>query len=463
MIPIFKAGDPLSAGKFNALGDSIRHLSENVSTAGEMMVPQHFDALPLPEMDFAVLYRKDDAGAWGWCCHQGRVIVKGKEYVVGEKEWTLIAGDTYTGEIKLVVTLDDAGEFSSGVVQEGTATEGSGTSLEFSLATIGEELVWHHAGGPVYIIRPDEIVIKAGKGIQAEEAEEDGANGNKIKTWNISALIEDAKEPSSGECSLIYEEEDSGGPGGDTGGNGGNGGGQGGNEPGENKGKPYKLKLLGCTDGSITFKDEKGMLSLSAQKVEPGDGLEWKKDKDQDGNDIDTQILQIRIDSTAVDSPKPGKWPVKLSVSPKGLAGELDLTVDTKVHELGGGASVALSNATAGVLSLEVTLGASAEELSFRVPLRKNGKYVVLDYIAEPHNLPDGTTIALHDRNGQLDLEVDTSNTTGGGDGALISDSWTALACDSDHALRLHRDENGKIYIQQGRWITTSKIYSPIN
>ena len=172
MIPIFKAGDPLSAGKFNALGDSIRHLSENVSTAGEMMVPQHFDALPQPEMDFSVLYRKDDAGAWGWCCHQGRVIVKGKEYVVGEKEWTLIAGDTYTGGIKLVVTLDDAGEFSSGVVQEGTAAEGSGTSLEFSLATIGEELVWQHAGGPVYIIRPDEIVIKAGKGIQAEEEEE---------------------------------------------------------------------------------------------------------------------------------------------------------------------------------------------------------------------------------------------------------------------------------------------------
>ena len=79
------------------------------------------------------------------------------------------------------------------------------------------------------------------------------------------------------------------------------------------------------------------------------------------------------------------------------------------------------------------------------------------------HTLPDGTTIALYDRNGQLDLEVDTSNTTGGGDGALISDSWTALACDTDHALRLHRDENGKIYIQQGEWIVTSKIYSPIN
>ena len=445
MIPIFKAGDPLSAGKFNALGDSIRHLSENVSTAGEMMVPQHFDALPQPEMDFSVLYRKDDAGAWGWCCHQGRVIVKGKEYVVGEKEWTLIAGDTYTGGIKLVVTLDDAGEFSSGVVQEGTAAEGSGTSLEFSLATIGEELVWQHAGGPVYIIRPDEIVIKAGKGIQAEEEEENGENGNKIKTWKISALIEDAKEPSSADCSLIYKEKEDGG---------------------DADGDPYKLKLLCSSDGSVNIEDKEGKLSLSAQKVEPGDGLEWKKGQDQDGNDIDTQILQIKIDSTAVESKTPGengKWPLALSVSPEGLAGELDLTVDTSVHDLGGGASVGLSNATAGVLSLVVTPGGDAEELSFRAPLRKNGKYVVLDYVKEPHTLPDGTTIALGLLGTQLDLVVDTSNTTGGGDGAMISDSWTALACDTDHALRLHRDENGKIYIQQGEWIVTSKIYSPIN
>ena len=443
MIPIFKAGDPLSAGKFNALGDSIRHLSENVSTAGEMMVPQHFDALPLPEMDFAVLYRKDDAGAWGWCCHQGRVIVKGKEYVVGEKEWTLIAGDTYTGGIKLVVTLDDAGEFSSGVVQEGTATEGSGTSLEFSLANIGDELVWQHAGGPVYIIRPDEIVIKAGKGIQAEEDEEDGANGNKIKTWKISALIEDAKEPSSADCSLIYEEKEDGG---------------------NADGDPYKLKLSCSSDGSVNIKDEEGKLSLSAQKVEPGDGLEWKKDKDQNGNDIDTQILQIRIDSTAVDSKTPGengKWPLSLSVSPEGLAGELDLTVDTSVHDLGGGAKVGLSTA-AGALSLIVTPGGDAEELSFRTPLRKNGKYVVLDYESSWSDAVNGVKAGLFIRNNKLAVELYAETEPDGSD-SLISDSWTALVCDSDHAIRLHRDENGKIYIQQGEWIVTSKIYSPIN
>ena len=204
--------------------------------------------------------------------------------------------------------------------------------------------------------------------------------------------------------------------------------------------------------------------SRSFQQVQPGDGLEWKAEKGADGHDIQTEILQVRIDSTVSSSTgQEGRIPVDLSVSQEGLKGEVDLTIDDTEHDLWGGWKIKLSRATRGVLSLAVTPGGDAEELSFRAPLRKNGKYVVLDYVKDPHTLPDGTTIALYDRNGQLDLEVDTSNTTGGGDGALISDSWTALACDTDHALRLHRDENGKIYIQQGEWIVTSKIYSPIN
>ena len=204
--------------------------------------------------------------------------------------------------------------------------------------------------------------------------------------------------------------------------------------------------------------------SRSFQQVQPGDGLEWKTEKGADGHDIQTEILQVRIDSTVDSSTgQEGRIPVDLSVSQEGLKGEVDLTIDDTEHDLWGGWKIKLSRATRGVLSLAVTPGGDAEELSFRAPLRKNGKYVVLDYVKDPHTLPDGTTIALYDRNGQLDLEVDTSNTTGGGDGALISDSWTALACDTDHALRLHRDENGKIYIQQGEGIVTSKIYSPIN
>ena len=204
--------------------------------------------------------------------------------------------------------------------------------------------------------------------------------------------------------------------------------------------------------------------SRSFQQVQPGDGLEWKTEKGADGHNIQTEILQVRIDSTVSSSTgQEGRIPVDLSVSQEGLKGEVDLTIDDTEHDLWGGWKIKLSRPTRGVLSLAVTPGGDAEELSFRAPLRKNGKYVVLDYVKDPHTLPDGTTIALYDRNGQLDLEVDTSNTTGGGDGALISDSWTALACDTDHALRLHRDENGKIYIQQGEWIVTSKIYSPIN
>ena len=204
--------------------------------------------------------------------------------------------------------------------------------------------------------------------------------------------------------------------------------------------------------------------SRSFQQVQPGDGLEWKTEKGADGHDIQTEILQVRIDSTVSSSTgQEGRIPVDLSVSQEGLKGEVDLTIDDTEHDLWGGWKIKLSRATRGVLSLAVTPGGDAEELSFRAPLRKNGKYVVLDYVKDPHTLPDGTTIALYDRNGQLDLEVDTFNTTGGGDGALISDSWTALACDTDHALRLHRDENGKIYIQQGEWIVASKIYSPIN
>ena len=204
--------------------------------------------------------------------------------------------------------------------------------------------------------------------------------------------------------------------------------------------------------------------SRSFQQVQPGDGLEWKTEKGADGHDIQTEILQVRIDSTVSSSTgQEGRIPVDLSVSQEGLKGEVDLTIDDTEHDLWGGWKIKLSRATRGVLSLAVTPGGDAEELSFRAPLRKNGKYVVLDYVKEPHTLPDGTTIALGLLGTQLDLVVDTSNTTGGGDGALISDSWTALACDTDHALRLHRDENGKIYIQQGEWIVTSKIYSPIN
>lgn len=203
--------------------------------------------------------------------------------------------------------------------------------------------------------------------------------------------------------------------------------------------------------------------SRSFQQVQPGDGLEWKTEKGADGHNIQTEILQVRIDSTVSSSTgQEGRIPVDLSVSQEGLKGEVDLTIDDTEHDLWGGWKIKLSRATRGVLSLAVTPGGDAEELSFRAPLRKNGEYVVLDYESGWSDAVNGVKAGLFLRNNKLAVELYADTEPDGSDN-LISDSWTVLACDSDHAIRLHRDENGKIYIQQGEWIVTSKIYSPIN
>lgn len=203
--------------------------------------------------------------------------------------------------------------------------------------------------------------------------------------------------------------------------------------------------------------------SRSFQQVQPGDGLEWKTEKGADDHNIQTEILQVRIDSTVSSSTgQEGRIPVDLSVSQEGLKGEVDLTIDDTEHDLWGGWKIKLSRATRGVLSLAVTPGGDAEELSFRAPLRKNGEYVVLDYESGWSDAVNGVKAGLFLRNNKLAVEL-YADTEPDGSYNLISDSWTVLACDSDHAIRLNRDENGKIYIQQGEWIVTSKIYSPIN
>lgn len=203
--------------------------------------------------------------------------------------------------------------------------------------------------------------------------------------------------------------------------------------------------------------------SRSFQQVQPGDGLEWKTEKGADGHNIQTEILQVRIDSTVSSSTgQEGRIPVDLSVSQEGLKGEVDLTIDDTEHDLWGGWKIKLSRATRGVLSLAVTPGTPEESLSFRAPLRQNGKYVILDYESSWSDAVNGVKAGLFLRNNKLAVELYADTEPDGSDN-LISDSWAVLCCDSDHAIRLHRDENGKIYIQQGVWVVTSKNYTPIN
>lgn len=208
----------------------------------------------------------------------------------------------------------------------------------------------------------------------------------------------------------------------------------------------------------VRIKDER-----SFQKIQPGDGLEWKTEKDADGDDIQTEILQVKIDSTVNSSTgEEGKIPVDLSVSNEGLKGEVDLKIDSTEHDLGGGGKINLSKTTDGALSLEVTPGSVGENLGFMTPLRKNGSHVLLDYDRNWSEPANGVTAHFVIVGGALSVELHADTTSDGADG-LISDSWTVLACDSDHALRLKRNDNEKIYIQQGEWNKSSNQYEPIN
>ena len=85
--------------------------------------------------------------------------------------------------------------------------------------------VKQYALGAVYCgVAPDELGLRAGKGIEIVDLAEE-------RKKEIAALIEDAKEPSGGDCSLIYEEEEGAGE-----------GEEGGKEG--NKGKPYNLQAF---------------------------------------------------------------------------------------------------------------------------------------------------------------------------------------------------------------------------
>lgn len=182
--------------------------------------------------------------------------------------------------------------------------------------------------------------------------------------------------------------------------------------------------------------------SRSFQKVQPGAGLEWEMETDQDGNEIQTEIIRVKIDSTDVSSPEPGKWPVKLEATDKGLKGNLDLTVDTTEHDLGGGGKISLSNATAGVLSLSVTSGSFGENLSFMMPLRKSNNHVLLDYDRNWVNLSNDK-IRFHNLNGTLTLDVESVDAPAGGCDCNYALSESAESSSGQSGVTISLTNNG--------------------
>lgn len=184
------------------------------------------------------------------------------------------------------------------------------------------------------------------------------------------------------------------------------------------------------------------------------------------GLEVKDNKLAMKLDVSTVHDPDPpndytAEAPIEINEN------VIKLKVDSTKQE-SNGIKVQLTTEGGQLgISLEVDSSGdtppSSEKLSFEKPLRKTSSgYVVLDYDrtwSEPangikaHFVIVGNALSI-----ELHADTDSDNSDG-----LISNSWTMLMCDSDHALRLNRDENQKIYIQQGEWSKSSSQYEPIN
>lgn len=229
--------------------------------------------------------------------------------------------------------------------------------------------------------------------------------------------------------------------------------------------KKYKLKTDPLCALELKEVEEENELTLNIESSSEEENIDadsnlkvWlvqKKGKGQGGAEEGPVRLGVRIKDERPDYT--GQDPIE-------IAGRtIKLNVNT-TQKTSNGIKYQLTK-TGGQLDISLNADSLAvgENLKFEKPLRKTSSgYVVFDYDrnwSEPANGVKAHFVMVGDA---LSVELHADTTSDGSDG-LISDSWTVLACDSDHALRLKRNDNEKIYIQQGEWNKSSNQYEPIN
>lgn len=165
-IPIFRKGDPISASKFNQLGTAIRNVGEG--GAGGQGVAWRKGAERRDE-SFAVAWRVDSvSGEEGWCVHCGVVRVWGEEFVVGNREWSYVAGDGWSGSIYLKLSYGADGSVSGEFVTAG----GDGAYLLAEVPVEGD-VVWYWAGC-VVPLGEESVSYVGSNGIYVEESQYEG-------------------------------------------------------------------------------------------------------------------------------------------------------------------------------------------------------------------------------------------------------------------------------------------------
>ena len=229
--------------------------------------------------------------------------------------------------------------------------------------------------------------------------------------------------------------------------------------------KKYKLKTDPLCALELKEVEEENELTLNIESSSEEENIDadsnlkvWlvqKKGEGQGGAEEGPVRLGVRIKDERPDYT--GQDPIE-------IAGRtIKLNVNT-TQKTSNGIKYQLTK-TGGQLDISLNADSLAvgENLKFEKPLRKTSSgYVVFDYDrnwSEPANGVKAHFVMVGDA---LSVELHADTTSDGSDG-LISDSWTVLACDSDHALRLKRNDNEKIYIQQGEWNKSSNQYEPIN
>lgn len=174
---------------------------------------------------------------------------------------------------------------------------------------------------------------------------------------------------------------------------------------------------------------------------------------------------QLSINLEAGTSPEPVPGEEYSAENPLFIDNKvIRMYVNTEVHSAKNGIKYGLKiNGEHLDINIDADTQEEGENLSFRKPLRKNGIYVVLDCDTEEKALADGTKINLNmNSGGQLCLDVNTPEGGGGGTGGvLISDAWASLVCNTDHALRIRKDQEGYLYIQHGLWDKLLSEYVP--
>lgn len=406
-----------------------------------------------------VLVTQGEAG--GVYVKQGDIYINGIHAKEGTGTWE--KSEIAEGDLWLHVTCDDKGQYKSHNIAAGKGEESPLKTISdekkeengeyfFKLATVqilAEPL--EDDGNAAELVAVKQYVLGAVYcGLKASppynlktdpkcalELKDEGEDEH-ILTLNIESSSEDVTVSTELKAWLVQE--------------------KGKGESGEEEG-PVKLGVR-IRDGRPDYKAEDPIeivdksISLKIDKVvySTPQGIKYNLEI-RDGE------LAMKLDTESMTGGEVTNWTAEDPIEIVGSM--LKLKVNT-TQKTSNGIKYGLTK-TGGQLDISIdATSLSSGTLSALMPLEIADNQVRLRYASywkTPAN-GGGIRTRLWTDNNFLSVDLDVSSFESI---SRVCDSWTALACDSNYALRPQHTSDGDIYIQQGRWNKISEEYEPIN